>query len=66
MVIKQSLGSSSQQGETIEVRHRAMASCKESSTLPLLTMEEFNQVEFAQDTLTGVHIGLLQRLPLLR
>ena len=43
MVIKQSLGSSSQQGETIEVRHRAMASCKESSTFPLLTMEEFIQ-----------------------
>ena len=66
MVNKQSLGSSSQQGETIEVRHRAMASCKESSTFPLLIMEEFIKVEFAQDTLTGVHIGLLQRLPLLR
>ena len=66
MVIKQSLGSSSQQGETIEVRHRAMASSKESSTFPLLTMEEFIKVEFAQDTFSGVHIGLLQRLPLLR
>ena len=43
MVNTQYLGSSSQQGETIEVRHRAMASCKESSTFPLLTMEEFIQ-----------------------
>ena len=56
MAIKQSLDSLSQQGESIEIRQSAMATCNESSTLPLLTMGEDNPLEYAKDTLTGEHI----------
>ncbi|KAK1385867.1 hypothetical protein POM88_023602 [Heracleum sosnowskyi] len=40
MATEQSLETSSQKDESIEIQHRAMASCTESSTLPLLTMGE--------------------------
>ncbi|KAK1370328.1 hypothetical protein POM88_036420 [Heracleum sosnowskyi] len=53
----QSLETSSQQGESIKVRHRAMASCTESSTLPLLTMGENITLDVTQDTLLGEHLG---------
>ena len=57
MASKQSIDSFSQQDESIEIRQSAMAPCNESSTLPLLTMGEDNPLEFAQDTLTGEHLG---------
>ena len=49
------LDSFSQQDESIELRHRAMAHCTESSTLPLLTMGENIQLVETQDTLAGEH-----------
>ncbi|KAK1388074.1 hypothetical protein POM88_016252 [Heracleum sosnowskyi] len=57
MANTQSLETSSQQGESIEVRHRAMSSCTESSTLPLLTMGENITLDATQDTLLGEHLG---------
>ncbi|KAK1356704.1 hypothetical protein POM88_049960 [Heracleum sosnowskyi] len=57
MAIEQSLETSSQQDESIEIRHRAMAICTESGTLPLLTMGEDIQIDDTQDTLSGEHIG---------
>lgn len=50
------LDSFSQQGESIELRQRAMAHCNESSTLPLLTMGENLILEKTQDTLIGEHM----------
>ncbi|KAK1389145.1 hypothetical protein POM88_017323 [Heracleum sosnowskyi] len=55
MATTQSLETSSQQGGSIEIRHRAMASCTESSTLPLLTMGEDIQLDYTQDTMQGEH-----------
>ncbi|KAK1356366.1 hypothetical protein POM88_049622 [Heracleum sosnowskyi] len=55
MATEQSLETSSQQDESIEIRHRAMASCTESSTLPLLTMGEDIQIDDSQDTMQGEH-----------
>ena len=55
MASTQYLVSFPQQNETIEIRHRAMASCIESSTLPLLTMGENITIEEIQDTLSGEH-----------
>ena len=49
------LDSFSQQDEPIKLRHRAMAHCTESSTLPLLTMGENIQLVATQDTLAGEH-----------
>ncbi|KAK1357005.1 hypothetical protein POM88_050261 [Heracleum sosnowskyi] len=57
MANTQSLETSSQQDESIEVRHRAMAFCTESSTLPLLTMGENITLDATQDTLPGEHLG---------
>ncbi|KAK1392928.1 hypothetical protein POM88_011984 [Heracleum sosnowskyi] len=57
MANTQSLETSYQQGESIEVRHRAMAFCTESSTLPLLTMGENITLDATQDTLLGEHLG---------
>ena len=45
------LDSFSQQDESIELRHRAMTLCTESSTLSLLTMGEDIQIDEIQDTL---------------
>ena len=58
MAMQQLLGSSSQQDDTIEIRHRAMASCNVSSTTPLLlrTMGEQIDYDANRDTLTGEHI----------
>ena len=50
-----SLDSFSQKDESIELRHRAMAHCTESSTLPLLTVGENIKLVETQDTLTGEH-----------
>ena len=50
-----SLDSFSQQDESIELHHRAMAHCTESSTLPLLTMGENIQLVETQDTHAGEH-----------
>ena len=50
------LDSFSQQGESIELRQRAMAHCTESSTLSLLTMEENITLGETQDTLIGEHL----------
>ncbi|KAK1359672.1 hypothetical protein POM88_044146 [Heracleum sosnowskyi] len=55
MATEQSLDTSSQQDESIEIRHRAMASCTKSSTLPLLTMGEDIQIDYTQDTMQGEH-----------
>ncbi|KAK1398062.1 hypothetical protein POM88_007925 [Heracleum sosnowskyi] len=55
MATTQSLETSSQQGGSIEIRHRAMASCTESSTLPLLTMGEDIHLDDTQDTMSGEH-----------
>ena len=49
------LDSFSQHDESIELRHRVMAHCIESSTLPLLTMGEKIQLVATQDTLAGEH-----------
>ena len=49
------LDSFSQQDEFIELRHRAMAYCNESSTLSLLTVGENIQLVKTQDTLEGEH-----------
>ncbi|KAK1400955.1 hypothetical protein POM88_000560 [Heracleum sosnowskyi] len=57
MATKQSLETSSQRDESIEIRHRDMASCTESSTLPLLTMGEDNQIDDTQDTMQGEHFN---------
>ncbi|KAK1363598.1 hypothetical protein POM88_039159 [Heracleum sosnowskyi] len=57
MAITQSLETSSQQGESIEIRHRVMATCTESSTLSLLTMEENIPIDDTRDTLLGEHLG---------
>ncbi|KAK1364988.1 hypothetical protein POM88_040549 [Heracleum sosnowskyi] len=57
MAIEQSLETSFQHDESIEIRHRALATCNESSTLPLLTMGEDIQIEETQDTLLGEHLG---------
>ncbi|KAK1403702.1 hypothetical protein POM88_003307 [Heracleum sosnowskyi] len=57
MATEQSLETSSQQDESIEIRHRALATCNESRTLPLLTMGENIQIEESQDTLLGEHLG---------
>ncbi|KAK1369609.1 hypothetical protein POM88_035701 [Heracleum sosnowskyi] len=57
MANTQSLETSSQQGESIEVRHRAMEFCTESSTLPLLIMGENITLDATQDTLLGEHLG---------
>ncbi|KAK1397586.1 hypothetical protein POM88_007449 [Heracleum sosnowskyi] len=57
MAIEQSLETSSEQDESIEIRHRALAICNESSTLPLLTMGEDIQIQETQDTLSGEHLG---------
>ena len=47
------LVSFSQQNESIELRHRAMTPCTESSTLPLLTMgEHIITIEEIDDTLS--------------
>ncbi|KAK1360803.1 hypothetical protein POM88_045277 [Heracleum sosnowskyi] len=60
---EQLLETSSQQDESIEIRHQAMAFCTESSTLPLLTMgantSETIVETHKQDTLRGEHIGML-------
>ena len=50
-----SLDSFSQQDESIELRHRAMAHCTESSTLSLLTMGENIKLVESLDTLAGEH-----------
>ena len=55
MATTQYLVSFPQQDETIEIHHRAMASCTESSTLPLLTMGENITIEEIEDTLSGEH-----------
>ncbi|KAK1396442.1 hypothetical protein POM88_006305 [Heracleum sosnowskyi] len=55
MATTQSLETSSQQGGSIEIRHRAMTSCTESSTLPLLTMGEDIHLDYTQDTMQGDH-----------
>ncbi|KAK1370204.1 hypothetical protein POM88_036296 [Heracleum sosnowskyi] len=55
MATTQSLETSSQQDESIEIRHRAMASCTESSTLPLLTMGEDIHIDDTQDTMSREH-----------
>ncbi|KAK1357390.1 hypothetical protein POM88_050646 [Heracleum sosnowskyi] len=55
MATEQSLETSSQQGGSIEIRHRTMASCTESSTLPLLTMGEDIHIDDTQDTMSGEH-----------
>ena len=44
MAIELFLYSFSQQDESIELRHRAMTTCTESSTLPSLTMGEDIQI----------------------
>ena len=56
MATEQLLETFSQQDESIEIRHRAMASCTESSTLPLLTMEAYKPIDDTQDTERGLHI----------
>ena len=53
MVNELFLDSFPQQDESIELRHRAMAHCTESSTLPLLTMGENIQLIATQNTLAG-------------
>ncbi|KAK1387455.1 hypothetical protein POM88_015633 [Heracleum sosnowskyi] len=55
MATEQSLETSSQQDESIEIRHLVMASCNESNTLPLLTMGEDIQIDDTQDTMQGEH-----------
>ncbi|KAK1397067.1 hypothetical protein POM88_006930 [Heracleum sosnowskyi] len=55
MATEQSLETSSQHDESIEIRHRALAICNESSTLPLLTMGEDIHIDETQDTLSGEH-----------
>ncbi|KAK1397204.1 hypothetical protein POM88_007067 [Heracleum sosnowskyi] len=57
MAAEQSLETSSQQDESIEIRHRAMASCTESSTLPLLTMGEDIHIDDTQNTIQGEHFN---------
>ncbi|KAK1369616.1 hypothetical protein POM88_035708 [Heracleum sosnowskyi] len=57
MANEQYLETLSQQGESIEQSHRAMAIYPESSTLPLLTMGEYIPIDDTQDTLLGEHIG---------
>ena len=47
------LDSFSQQDKSIELRHRAMAYCTESSTLPLLTMGKNIPLDATLDTLAG-------------
>ena len=59
MADEQLLETSSQQDESIEIRHRAMTSCTESSTLPLLTMGEDIQIDVDQDTISGEHLGMV-------
>ncbi|KAL8121917.1 hypothetical protein AgCh_018593 [Apium graveolens] len=56
MASEQLLETFYQQDESIEIRHKAMASCTESSTLPLLTMEAYKPIDDTQDTERGVHI----------
>ena len=53
-----------QQDETIEIRHRAMASCTESNTLSLLAMGENITIEEIEDTLSGEH-KMLVTLPII-
>ena len=57
MATEQLLDSFSQQDDAIEFRHRAMASCIELSTNPLLTMEDNFKVEELEDTWSGEHLG---------
>ncbi|OKX69591.1 hypothetical protein AXD71_14935, partial [Listeria monocytogenes] len=58
MATEQLLDSFSQQDDAIEFRHRAMASCIESSTNPLLTMGDNFRVEELEDTWSGEHLGV--------
>ncbi|KAK1401444.1 hypothetical protein POM88_001049 [Heracleum sosnowskyi] len=51
--VQTSSRSVSEVGGSIEIRHMAMASCIESSTLPLLTMGEDIQIDDTQDTMQG-------------
>ena len=55
MASTQYLVSFPQEDETIEIRHRAMASCTDSSTLSLLTMGENITIEEIEDTKSGEH-----------
>ena len=59
MVNELYLDSFSQQDEFIELRHRAMAFCTESSTLTLLTMGENIRIEEIEDTMEGEHLMLV-------
>ena len=49
------LGSFSQQDDTIEVRHRGLTICTESSTIPLLIMRSHLE-EATQDTSSAEHL----------
>ena len=55
MANEQYLVSFSQQDEPIELRHRFMVPCTESSTLLLLTIGENIRIEEIEDTLSGEH-----------
>ena len=54
MANEQYLGSFSQQDDPIEIRHRAMAPCKESHTLALLQIPHDILIEeVIEDTVSG-------------
>ena len=57
MATKQLLESFSEYDDSIEFRHRAMASCTESSPIPLHTMGDIFRIEELEDTWSGEHIG---------
>ena len=57
MATEQLLESFSQQDDAIEFRHRAMASCTESRTIPFYTMGDNFRVEELEDTWSGEHVG---------
>ena len=60
MANEQYLGSFSQQDDPIEIRHRAMAPCKESHTLALLQIPHDILIEEVnEDTMSGQELQLV-------